>query len=138
MRDVRYILPEVFDANFVKAQLGEDWRCPYCKAQSTSHDVESDTGWVETPLRRSKPQWICAGCCIDLYSASLSDSFAEHPYRDIVQQAADIEGVTLSEARRIIIEHQQAILRGRSSNTTKESRYSDVQEHIRTLLERIK
>lgn len=76
--------------------------CPYCNTQSTLD--EEDIGWVPGPVLS---RWyICLGCCEDIYSVCASDEYDTHNYREIVEEAAKVEGISPLEFRIKCIEQQ--------------------------------
>ena len=99
-----YFVPEAVSARQVEQIVRHSLECPYCKAERTNCGV--DIGWVISPLRQSEPRWICLGCCIDIYSTCLKDEFQNHPYYDLVEDIAKLEGLNVSELRKIALIHQ--------------------------------
>ena len=87
---VQHIRPYSISAEAVFQLLGQTV-CPYC-GKHVADDLAKDIGWIEGPIIRIPPRFICLGCCEDIYSTCAADDFATHPYRDIVVDAARIEG----------------------------------------------
>jgi hypothetical protein len=55
----------------------------------------------------STPQrFMCLGCCEDIHSTCASVNFDDHPYRDIVADAARSESLTVSEFRALCLRQQ--------------------------------
>ncbi len=100
-----WMIPDKMPDEDLRILLATEWRCPYCKV--------TDGPWVQTPLRQTEPNWICEGCCIDIYSTCLDREFNDNPYREIVAEAAQLEGISLLEARRICLEHQLSLIKER-------------------------
>ncbi len=75
--------------------------------EKTSYEV--DITWAETPLVKKKPQYICAGCCHEIYITCATKDFVHHPYFDLVSQAAKRERFDLNLFRLICFEHQLKI-----------------------------
>lgn len=98
---MKHIRPVRRDGKFVYAESRQQ-RCPYCKSQSTL-DFD-DIGWVPGPV--NSQSYICLGCCEDIYSVCASDEYNTNPYRDLVDEAARVEGVSTRDFRIKCIEQQ--------------------------------
>jgi hypothetical protein len=103
------IRPEVIPGTQLAQMAGADYTCPYCHAQSV-RETDVDTGWVVCLMRSLSAQWICLGCFEDIYSTCLSIDYVNHPYRDIVQNAAKLDGLDEKTYRLACLKHQLAIL----------------------------
>ncbi|MCZ2344016.1 MAG: hypothetical protein LC104_19810 [Bacteroidales bacterium] len=99
------IRPEITPGIDLALTVGKKYICPYCQAQSIG-DMEGDIGWVVCPMRPISTKWICLGCLEDIYSACLSTDYLHHPYRDIVQGAARLDGMDEHAYRLACIQHQ--------------------------------
>ena len=103
-----HVMPKAISGAELKNFLGKDYTCPFCLVESTKNEI--DIKWVETPLIKKSPRYICLGCCIDIYSTCISSQFENHPYKDIVADSAKIAGRDIKEFRRICLDHQREII----------------------------
>jgi len=133
---MRHVRPTIISAAEVSRQLARFYTCPFCGVESTSSVGNGDIGWVVTPLRRTGPRFICLGCCEDIYSTCASDSFADHPYRDIVEDAARKENCEPDEFRRICIQHQLEIIEERKQ-WEPHPEYDERQRSLKQLLQEL-
>ncbi len=67
---------------------------------------ENDTGWIRLDYRRSRANWVCVGCCIDIFSTVTDDDFDSNPYRSVVEEAAMSENMTVDEYRERALRYQ--------------------------------
>ena len=134
MVEPRYIVPNRFTAQHVESDVGGEYICPFCQAQSTIAKGTADTTWIEMPFLKSYPKWVCLGCCIDIYSTCLSDRFEEDPYREIVEDAAKLAGYELDAFRRACLEHQLEIAQCRFARSRNRC-YKKVMQRIRQLVD---
>ena len=85
------IRPELIQSAELTIKMGGEYKCPYCT--QTTRNEDEDIGWGFCPMRTGDAKWICLGCIEDIYSTCLSQDYMGHAYRDIVQNAAQLEGV---------------------------------------------
>jgi hypothetical protein len=130
------IVPESRSGAEVLHEAGRHWSCPFCQVQHVQD--QHDTGWVLCPIRSHRPRWVCLGCCIDIAATCRAEDFDEHPYRDIVVDAARQEGISLVEAREICLRHQLEVLdSGRRSEPWRAEELEPVSELLLSALERL-
>lgn len=103
------IRPDVVTGIQLTQMVGASYICPYCHAQSVT-DNDTSIGWVTCPMRPYPYRWICLGCFEDIYSTCLAVDYMAHPYRDIVQSAAKLDGLDEKSYRQKCLQHQLDIL----------------------------
>jgi hypothetical protein len=103
-----HIIPTSISGKELKRICKKNYTCPFCLVESTKSIV--DIKWIETPLVKKKPKYICLGCCIDIYSTCMSTEFMAHPYKDIVEDAAQKVDLDMMVFRKICLEHQKKII----------------------------
>lgn len=133
---MRHVRPPIISAEVVHGRVGRNWTCPFCNSESTASAGNDDIGWIETPLRKREPRFICLGCCEDIYSTCATDSFTDHPYRDIVEQAAAREGYDVNVFRKICVEHQLQVIRERKQHES-HPEYDERERHLTRLLQEL-
>lgn len=109
--DLLYVIPPVRSGEEVERSLNGEFVCPYCRLETTRS--RNDIGWVESPLRTGAVKWICRGCCIEIYNASLAENFPQHLYFDFAKEVARLEGKGVNEIRRLALEHQKSLIENR-------------------------
>ena len=133
---LRYVLPDVVDASILESQLGKVYECPYCQSQNTAMRDESDTGWIQLDYRRSRSNWVCMGCCIDIFSTVTDDEFESNPYRSVVEEAAMSENMTVDEYRAQALRFQMAEIEKRDGWNL-DSRLSELHKLIESLVSKL-
>jgi|GEM_PF-2403078 len=114
--------PEVTNEELLRL-VGGPHVCPWCRrsrvpASRRNSPIAQNQYWVNTPLRRTGPMYVCVGCAIDVYSACNSSRFDTNMDRPLVEAVARGEGLTSEAFRRACWEHQMEIIReGRRSGT---------------------
>jgi len=133
---MRHVRPPKLSAARVFEKLGYHWTCPYCKAETTDVLSEKDIGWARVTVRQEGPMYICLGCCEDIYSTCAADDFDGHPYRDIVADAAALEGLSVGDFRRLCISDQLRSIALRSQTEGSE-KYADRRMYLTRLFKAI-
>lgn len=108
-----YTTPPKIYGNELYRALGHEWTCPWCQVETAREDGTDDIGWVETPLRKHTPRYICDGCAEDIYEMCARTDFDTHPFREDADRDAAIEGMTVAAFRKICLEDQVRILNSR-------------------------
>jgi hypothetical protein len=99
----KHAIPEYFTAQ----DLGiPGYSCPLCRVQTTSDRV--DTGWVYCPLLNNAA--ICLGCCSDYQKVARSETFDEHPFRDLFDVVRNLTRQSISSLRKTCLTHQEHIV----------------------------
>jgi hypothetical protein len=116
---MKHIRPLKIDGKAVYIATKQRER-PYRRSQSTL-DVEA-IGRVSSPADSRK--YICLGCCEDIYGACAGDDFGSSVYRELVDDAANVEEMAVQEFRRMCLKQQietgnQRIAKGDSSDVAK-------------------
>ena len=122
---MRHIRPLKRDGRSVFAETRQ-LLCPYCHSQGTLDDT--DIGWVPGPV--NPDNYICLGCCEDIYSVCASDEFDTNPFHELVEIAARVEGISTIEFRKRCVEQQ--ISAGYERLTADDT--EDVQKRINQLV----
>ena len=102
---MKHIRPHIVTAQKVISHLGKGWICPYCKCE-TPVSGDDDITWVPVPIESSPQRYMCLGCCEDIHSTCATDDFENHPYKDIVADAAQSEGFSVIEFRLLCLRQQ--------------------------------
>ena len=125
------IIPSRIAGSVLKARKRHGYVCPLCCASHT--DELADNEWVELSLPQRKPLPICLGCCIDIFNTSRIASFEDHPYFDIVANAAQFVGMSTDDFRYHCLQEQLRIIDSDPTKYTSPENQS-VMSHIKDLL----
>lgn len=102
---MKHIRPYPVSAQDVIDVLGSNWICPYCKSE-TPVVGDDDIPWVPVPIESTPQRYMCLGCCEDIHSTCATDDLDDHPYNDVVGDAAKSEGLSVSEFRVLCLRQQ--------------------------------
>lgn len=116
---VTYVHAGSLDNEALYARLGKAYVCEWCgtskvpERRKGGRVIVPNDEWIETPLRREEPRWVCISCFLDVYCACNSLKFEANPDRKLVAQVAAGEGMAPDEFRRGALEHQLSVLEER-------------------------
>lgn len=96
--------------------------------------IVPNDSWIETPLRRKEPRWVCISCFLDVYCACNSLEFETNPDRKLVAQVAESEGMTPDEFRRRALEHQLSVLEDERRAGRFDTADARLEEYLKHLL----
>ncbi|CAN5300899.1 hypothetical protein BH10ACI1_BH10ACI1_29740 [soil metagenome] len=120
-------IPKIFKASETNEK--DYYSCPLCEVQKIGD--KADTGWVLCPMVDNN--FICLGCCLDYQTVAISEQFEDHPFYGLFKDLAKEKSSTPTKLRLICLQHQEMILRDKSSETES----SDTTRSINQLLTKI-
>lgn len=107
--------------------------CDYCRSESTD---DTDATWIVCPISHSPPKFICLGCCEDIYSACAADNFAEHPFFQVVEDAAAKEELSVNEFRQQCLRQQLNAASERQSREQSD-KYSRRAQRLKAIIQKL-
>lgn len=116
MNEYTYVHAGSINNKEMYARLGKAYKCEWCgtakvpDSRKIARVIVPNNEWIDTPLRREEPRWVCISCFLDVYCACNCLDFAANPDRRLVAQVAASEGMTTDEFRKKVWEYQISII----------------------------
>lgn len=138
-RAYSYIIGRELDNDQLFDLIRRPYVCEWCGTSKVPERRRGKTivpndRWIETPLRREEPRWVCITCFLDVYCACNSLRFEDSPDRRLVANVAASELMTTDEFRRRVWEHQLSVLDDERRAGRYDSGHAGLERKLKRLL----
>ena len=107
----RWILPTPRSAEEVHKLIRREWTCPWCGSERVvARRRQGALKWVELPVLRDEPKWVCEGCALEVYYACNADDFETHVELNRIKLLAAELSLSVREFRLQCLRHQIQLL----------------------------